>query len=85
MKKLFVAALLLAGTAVVNPALAERWSAPMNGMASTVMMPDGTVMMKVQMPPKEFEAMVAAMHAGNGCMIQEIYPDAHNTMILVCK
>ena len=28
---------------------------------------------------------VAAMHAGNGCMIQEIYPDAHNTMILVCK
>ena len=75
MKKLFMAALLLAGTAIAHPALDERWTMPLNG----------TVMMKVQMPPKEFEAMVAAMHAGNGCMIQEIYPDAHNTMILVCK
>jgi hypothetical protein len=85
MKKLFMAALLLAGTAIAHPALAERWTMPLNGTVSSMMMPDGTVMMKVQMPPKEFEAMVAAMHAGNGCMIQEIYPDAHNTMILVCK
>jgi len=85
MKKILLTTLLLAaGTALAHPALAERWVAPINGSASSVMMPDGDVMIKLQMPPKAFEAMETAMHAGSGCKIQQIYPDAHNTMILVC-
>jgi len=85
MKKTFLAALLLAGASFAHPALADRWVAPTNGVVSTVMMPDGAVMMKIEMPPKEFDAMVAMMHTDSGCKIQEIYPDAHNTMILVCQ
>lgn len=84
MKKIFCAALLLAGTAIAHPALAERWVAPNNGTVSSVMMSDGAVMMKVQMPPKEFAAMQQMM-AGGSCKIEHIYPDALNTMILVCR
>jgi len=83
-KTILAAALVVAGAGLAHPALADHWSAPMNGMASSVVMPDGDVMMKVQMPPKAFDAMLAAMHQAGGCAIQEIYPDAHNTMILVC-
>ena len=52
---------------------------------SAVMMTDGAVMMKVQMPAPEFTAMSTGMKAGRKtCTIQNIYPDAWNTMILVC-
>jgi hypothetical protein len=54
-----------------------------NGAASTMMMDDGMMMMKISMPTKEFQAMSAM--TGKNCMIEEIYPDAHNTMILVCR
>jgi hypothetical protein len=85
MKRLFCAALLLTGAALTHPAFADRWVAPNNGTVSTVMMQDGSVMMKVEMPGPEFHAMTAAMHNGGSCMIEQIYPDAHNTMILVCR
>jgi hypothetical protein len=48
-------------------------------------MPDGDVMMKVQMPPAQFAAMTKMMEHGRACMIEHIYPDALNTMILVCR
>jgi hypothetical protein len=63
------------------------WTAPVNGSVSAVMMKDGDVMMKVKVPPKEFEAMMVNMKNGGSemCKIEEIYPDAKNTMILVCR
>jgi hypothetical protein len=84
MKKILCAALLLAGTAIAHPALAEKWVTPNNGTVSSVMMDDGAVMMKIKMPPKEFAAMQQMMATGN-CKIENIYPDALNTMILVCR
>jgi hypothetical protein len=85
MKRFACAALLLAGTALAHPAFAEKWVTPNNGTVSTVMMPDGDVMMKIQMPAAEFNAMTTAMHNGQSCKIEHIYPDALNTMILVCR
>jgi hypothetical protein len=87
MKRMIFAAALCAATAVAAPAaFADRWQAPINGNVSAVMMPDGDVMMKVQMPAAEFTAMDTAMKAGHKtCMIEHIYPDAWNTMILVCS
>jgi hypothetical protein len=87
MKRMIFAAALCAATACAAPAaFADRWQAPINGNVSAVMMTDGDVMMKVQMPAPEFTAMETAMKAGHKtCMIEHIYPDAWNTMILVCN
>jgi len=85
MKKFLCAALLLGGTALAHPAFAEKWVTPDNGTVSTITMPDGNVMMKVQMPPAQFAAMTKMMEHGRACMIEHIYPDALNTMILVCR
>jgi hypothetical protein len=85
MKRFIFAAALCTATAFAGPALADRWQAPINGNVSAVMMTDGAVMMKVQMPAPEFTAMSTGMKAGRKtCTIQNIYPDAWNTMILVC-
>jgi hypothetical protein len=85
MKRMIFAAALCAATAFAGPALADRWQAPVNGNVSAVMMNDGDVMMKVQVPAKEFTAIDTAMKVGHKtCMIEQIYPDAWNTMILVC-
>jgi hypothetical protein len=67
------------------PAFAERWVQPDNGAVSAVMMPDGAVMMKLQVPADEFKALDTAMTSGGTCKIEHIYPDALNTMILVCR
>jgi len=85
MKKFLMAALLLSGTALAHPAFAEKWVTPNNGTVSTVMMPDGSVEMKVKMPAAEMAAMTTMMHEGRSCTIEHIYPDALNTMILVCR
>jgi hypothetical protein len=85
MKKFLCAALLVGGTALAHPAFAERWVTPNNGTVSTAMMPDGEVMIKVQMPAPAFSAMTTMMHDGKTCHIEHIYPDALNTMILVCR
>jgi hypothetical protein len=84
LKPIFGAALLVAGTAFAHPAFAEKWVTPNNGAVSAVMMQDGAVMMKVQMPAAAFNAMTTAMRNGRACKIEHIYPDALNTMILVC-
>jgi hypothetical protein len=85
MKRMIFAAALCAATAFAGPALADRWQAPINGNVSAITMPDGDVMMKVQVPAAQFTAMDTAMRAGHKiCMIEHIYPDAWNTMILVC-
>jgi hypothetical protein len=86
MKRMIFAAAFVAATAFAGPALADRWQAPINGNVSAVMMTDGAVMMKVQMPAKEFTAISTGMRAGHKtCTIQNLYPDAWNTMILVCN
>ncbi len=85
LKKFLCAALLLGGTVLAHPALAEKWVTPNNGTVSTVMMPDGSIEMKVKMPAAEMAAMTQMMHEGKSCMIEHIYPDALNTMILVCR
>jgi hypothetical protein len=62
------------------------WTAPVNGTVSAVMMSDGDVMMKVQIPAKEFAAVSAAMKDGHkDCTVEEIYPGARNSMIVVCS
>jgi len=84
MKRVIFAAAICA-TAFAGPALADRWQAPVNGNVSAVSMTDGAVMMKVQMPAQQFTELDTAMKAGRKtCMIERIYPDAWNTMILVC-
>jgi hypothetical protein len=82
MKRMIFAAALCAATAFAGPALADRWQAPVNGNVSAVMMNDGGVMMKIQMPEAEFNALKTGPA---NCHIENIYPDAHNTMILVCR
>lgn len=84
-RNLFFAAALCAGSAFAAPAFADRWVEPNNGTVSAIMMPDGAVMMKLQVPAGEFKALDTAMTSGGGCKIEHIYPDALNTMILVCR
>jgi hypothetical protein len=85
MKYAISSLVLLAGLAAGAPAFAERWVTPVNGSVSAVMMQDGAVMMKVQMPPKEFNAMQEHMKAGeDNCRLMEIYPGATDTVILTC-
>ncbi len=56
-----------------------------NGAVSAVMMKDGAVMMKVEMPAKEFDVINRDMKANHKtCTIEEIYPGETDTMILVC-
>jgi hypothetical protein len=86
MKQYIFAAAIAASMAAAPAAFAERWVAPVNGTVSAVMMQDGDVMMKIKLPATAFKAMTADMASGGKtCTIQNIYPDALNTMILVCK
>ncbi len=90
-KKFFFAA-FAASLACAAPALADShdlfgyWTAPTNGSVSAVMMQDGAVMMKLKLPEKEFGAISRDMKTDHEtCSIEQIYPDAKNTMILVCS
>ncbi len=85
MKQIIFAAALCAGVISSSAAFADRWAEPVNGTVSAVLMADGDVMMKVQIPAKEFQIMDRDMKANNNaCFIKEVYSEASNTMILVC-
>jgi len=85
MKRMIFAAVLCTATALAGPALAEHWQGPINGNVSAVTMSDGDVMMKVEIPAQQFTELDTAMKAGHKtCTIQQIYPDAKNTLIMVC-
>lgn len=75
---------LLAGMAFGGPAFADRWVTPVNGTVSAMMMPDHSVMMKIKMPPEEFNAMKQSLQGGQDCKLKEIWPGATDTMVLVC-
>jgi hypothetical protein len=73
-------------TLLAGAAFADRWVTPINGTLSTIMLPDGDVMMKVQLPAKEFAAITEMMAAKeNTCtlfhMVQGTQP---SSLILVC-
>jgi hypothetical protein len=85
MKTAIFAAVLCVGLASGGSAFADRWVEPVNGTVSAVMMPDGDVMMKIQLPAKEFQVVDRDMKANNdSCTIKEIYAGSPDTMILVC-
>ena len=84
MKRIIFATAFCAA-AFAGPALADNWKEAVNGSVSAVPMADGAVMMKIEVPAKDFGMLVTNMKAGHKtCMIEQIYPDAWNTMILVC-
>lgn len=84
MKYLISSLVLLVGMAAGGSAFAERWVGPVNGTVSAVMMPDHSVMMKIKMPPTEFNAMKQSLQGGQDCKLKEIWPGASDTMVLVC-
>jgi hypothetical protein len=85
MRNILFAATLCVGVVSAGAAFAERWVEPLNGTVSAVMMPDGDVMMKIQLPAKEFQVVNRDMKANdNSCIIKEIYSGSPNSMILVC-
>lgn len=74
------------GALSAGSAFADRWVTPINGTLSSIMLPDGDVMMKVQLPAKEFAAITKMMAAKeNTCtlfhMVQGPQP---SSLILVC-
>jgi hypothetical protein len=85
MKTAIFAAALAIGLSTSGSAFADRWVEPLNGTLSAMTMPDGEVMMKIQLPSKVFQIVDRDMKANNNtCVIKEVYPGAANTMILVC-
>jgi hypothetical protein len=82
---LFVLA-LCAGMVSAGSAFAERWVTPINGTLSTIMLPDGDVMMKVQLPAKEFAAITGMMATKkNTCTLFHMYESGQpNSLILIC-
>ncbi len=82
-----VGVMALAGPALANEERDFSWALPDNGTMSAMMMKDGDVMMKVQVPHDEFMAMTSAVSTTrhSTCVVKEIYPGATDTMILVCK
>ncbi|HQT64208.1 MAG: hypothetical protein B7Z75_08995 [Acidocella sp. 20-57-95] len=86
MTKMILVAIAAMGLAYAAPAFADGQGEHPNGTVAASMMTDGSVKMMVTMPAKEFQAMDSAMKAGhNACTIQEIYPGATDTMVLVCN
>jgi hypothetical protein len=74
------------GALSAGSAFADRWVTPINGTLSTIMLPDGDVMMRIQLPAKEFTAITEMMAAKeNTCtlfhMVQGSQP---SSLILVC-
>ena len=85
MRNILFAATLWVGVVSAGSAFAERWVEPLNGTVSAVMMPDGEVMMKIQLPAKEFQAVTRDMKANdNSCIVKEVYAGSRDTLILVC-
>jgi hypothetical protein len=86
MKHTLFALALCAGMLSAGSALADRWVTPNNGTVSTIMLPDGDVMMKVQIPGAEFAAITGMMETKkNTCTLFHMSQGAiPNSFILVC-
>jgi hypothetical protein len=86
MKTQIIAALFGLGMLSAAPAFAQGPGEHPNGTVHASMMSNGDVKLMVTMPEKEFQAMGRAMKTGHeACTVQEIYPGATNTMVLVCN
>lgn len=79
MKRAFFAALILAGTTAL-PAMAMET----NGKMNASMMPNGDVMMKVQLPPDEYYAIDRSMKNNHMHCRLEDFPGQQYTKILEC-
>jgi hypothetical protein len=77
---------LCAGMVSSGSAFAEQWVTPVNGTVSSIMLSDGDVMMKVQIPAKEFTAITGMMETKkNACSLFGTSNGAlPNSFILVC-
>jgi len=85
-KHTLFALVLCAGMVSAGSAFADRWVTPINGTLSTIMLPDEDVMMKVQIPAKEFAAITGMMATHkNTCTLFHISDGGlPNSLILVC-
>ncbi len=71
------------GALSAGSALADRWVTPINGNLSSIMLPDGDVMMKVQLPAKEYAAITEMMAAKkNTCTLYHSIQAF--SLVLVC-
>ncbi len=86
MKRTFFVVALCAGMLSASAALADRWVAPINGTLSTIMAPQGEVMMKVQLPAKEYAAITGMMAAKNHtCTVFHMSgASVPDSLLLVC-
>ena len=77
---------LCAAMVSAGSAFADRWVTPVNGTVSSIMLPDGDVMMKVQIPTKEYAAITGMMASKkNTCTLFHMSEQAlPNSVILIC-
>jgi hypothetical protein len=86
MKNILFTAALCAGIAAAGAARADRWVEPINGTLSAIMVPDGDVMMKIQIPSAEYTAIAGMMKAGKKtCTVfHPSFTTVPPSLILVC-
>jgi hypothetical protein len=86
MKRILFVMAFCVGAFSAGAAFADRWVTPINGTLSTIMLPDGDVMMKVQLPAKEFAAITEMMAAKeNTCTLFHMTLGTQpSSLILVC-
>lgn len=86
MKTLLFTTVLCAGIAAAGAASADRWVEPINGSVSAIMVPDGAVMMKIQVPSMEYTAITGMMKDGkNTCtIIKTATTNRPLSFLLVC-
>jgi hypothetical protein len=86
MKRMLFITAFCAGALSAGSAFAERWVTPINGTLSTIELPDGDVMMKVQLPAKEYTAITKMMAAKeNTCTLLHMSEgDQPSSLILLC-
>jgi hypothetical protein len=85
MKHILFVLALCAGMVSAGSAFADRWVTPVNGNVSTIMLPDGDVMMKVQIPTNEFTAITGMMETKeNACTLFHMSHGSPDSVILVC-
>ncbi len=82
----YFTAILWIGLVLAGPAFARAgWTAPVNGTVSAVMTPHGDVMMKIELPAAEFQAIDRDMrHSHDSCIIKTTEDGAANSMVLIC-
>jgi hypothetical protein len=71
------------GALSAGSAFADHWVTPVNGNLSSIMLPDGDVMMKVQLPAKEYAAITEMMASKeNTCTL--FHSVQAFSLVLVC-